>query len=1493
MRNKFTMLLTSLMVLMLFSSRLAFADVDEDEVREKLPLIAGSSNVGKEFLFTIPPVYEETFGNNFIKIFITSGIQTKVQVEIKKYNKITNGLTIPNDVIGFDLSPTEGQPFLYNPNTMKGKPAENWQQAGIRITADDPIVVYVMCKYRHTSDGFLALPVSGLGREYIAATYNDMGWGGNQFFPPWVGITAAYDNTDVNITMGGTASSEILTVDGAKIKPGQRIPRQRLQKGDVYMFSSNGPFQDVSGSKIVSSKPVSVVSGHFCTNIPLSNQWCDYTVDMQLPTETWGKIYHIPAYTPRRYPGIIRIYAKEDNTDVFRDGQYLLNIRKGGGIEAEGWVELRVWPRTQDNGQDQRPKNAVISANKPIGITYYNPGTQEDAGIINQADSDPFIMTMTPVEQYQNEITFCTPSVKGGDRFGRNFINVVYELNEFGFMPDDFEFAEVKGGRFEWKPFNDVFGGAGSAFVGAVKGSTFDPADGKKYGSKQVLLAGDGVYKLRSKSGKFACYSYGFNDYESYGYPTSAALNDLTIPDIWAPKPEWEITCEGNVTGKVTDMPWPGQDNLRSNLNYIAIDNNTSYNYRFSFNPIEGGTTITTSWKLDIINPLEDARADLIFIDRAGNDTTITIEYAATKYEITADKNYGQFQMGGSATHKFTIKNLSETKPVLFKDLSLKFNNQGFSIVTPLSWDINQPVEPLGTREVEVKFTADDKLPADKKFFQDSLGIGHECGKFFFVLLEASTGAPTITVGDHDYGKVNLNVAQPIEKTISIRNDGDATLIITGYSALTTPEFTTNLQTDPMFANISPATPLTIPPTQSREFKAYFKPTATVKYSDRIIFTANSDQPDPVCELKGEGIQASLSVNSYDWPTRRISRTTNPDPVADVATPAPNDVDGNKILTLVNGGSANISITNVVLKENKGTASSFVFADGTPLTQASINAKFANKVITQGGKLTEEVLFLPTVAGEHDIELTFNNSDNIADVVAKLTGKGTEPFIQATANITFPAMIYNDPNGIKSDIITIINPSNVNGDELTISGITLNGVSNNVTGWANAFRYDGSAANLQFPIKIAPQGSIKIAVEFNATNATGPFTGSLTYLSDATMNGNIDGTPFTSSNVTNLNGSVLNQGFTSNAGGEEVCRGTTANVFASVQNTGNTDLNVTAVITNNANGTVSFTNPADANFVLAQGATKNIPLTYNSSTAMALTTFEVTFTSDAVENNVTSATGQVGTYDFTSTSVSAISKTGVKVADEFDYTISINQGTDASRAGLNTFDIEVTYPSYVIKPDLRNGIGIKVGQVYATNWEITNISPIEVAVAKDQTSKFTVTLKGKDANIVFDNRGGEILVVRFKAYLPAYLQNDATIKDKNITISHRMNEITTNDCFDFIDHTPATTALAEVCGQNMRDVVIGNTTFGLGVINPNPVGNNGATINYSVGFECPTSIKIYSVDGALVGELVNEISLAAGEYSVNIPVEKLTNGVYFYEMVSGPFSSREKLVIQK
>jgi len=621
MRIKYTNLLASLMLLMVFSTLNLFAGdlVDEDDIKQKLPLLAnGTTNIGKEYWFTIPPVYENESGGaaNFIKIFVTSGIKTKVTVKIPRIGFEKTNTTLPNDVIAFDISPLEGQPVHVDAQIFKqGIPSKIYPGAGINVVADEPILVYVVCRYRSTSDGFLPIPVTGMGKDYVMTSYS--GWDPGFLLPPYSGIVAPFDNTKVNITLGGTKSSNFKLDDSRNLKTGQSF-NVTLQKGDVYLLTSNGSEPELSGTRVKSNKAIGVVSGQQCSNIPLGNRACDYTVEMDLPVEAWGKVYHLPFLRGRRFNGIIRIFAKEPKTDIFRDGQYWLTLDQGGTEKGKGWTEQRIWPMIE-NGREVAPKPAVITSTKPIGISFYNTGVEEDKSAA--ANSDPFAMVMTPIEQYQKEITFNTPNTKGGQGFADNFVNLVYETDSNGLLTDDYEWGQTSGGKFVWQPIRKLFGGVDIPFFGEV--------NNRKYANKNIRIPSDGVYKIRGKK-PFAAYSYGFGSFDSYGYPTSAVLTDLTIPDFEVPEPKWTQNSNGDVLdGTITDMP--NDSNMRSNLNYIHMlsEDSLSYNYKFQYKPFEVGTTVSTSWTLNIIDKLKDAKATLLFADKRGNDTIIDISYKA------------------------------------------------------------------------------------------------------------------------------------------------------------------------------------------------------------------------------------------------------------------------------------------------------------------------------------------------------------------------------------------------------------------------------------------------------------------------------------------------------------------------------------------------------------------------------------------------------------------------------------------------------------------------------------------------------------------------------------------------------------------------------------------------------------------------------------------------------------------------------------------------
>ncbi|MDP2363745.1 MAG: IgGFc-binding protein, partial [Ignavibacteria bacterium] len=410
------------------------------------------------------------------------------------------------------------------------------------------------------------------------------GW--NYKLPCVTTVTAAFDDTKVRFTLGGT----IFTKTKGGMKPGQ-IKEWSLMKGDVLAISNDTDEGDLSGSKVVSTKPVAVTTGNMCANIPTGNQWCDYTAEMDIPTFAWGKNLHIGKIFNRTKASIVRIFAKEPNTKIYRNGLNIGTIATAGGVEGKGFQVMRMT-------QDSKPGSVVFSGDKPITVTLYNTGIQEDGYPL--PNSDPFVMSTIPVEQYQKEIYFCTPGIKDGKAFKENYVNLVYETNSLGMMPDDMEIAgPVHGEAFTWKKVSEEFSGMDELFKHDV--------NGKKYAIKLIMLPGDGVYSIRSQT-PFAAYGFGYDSQDSYGYPLAAAFTDIEKADTIPPVPTYTLNCDGSISdGVVTDMP--DDDAIRSNLSTIVFQSSLSFNYIFQYVGFETGKSRTTSWTLQVIDPSQDAKA--------------------------------------------------------------------------------------------------------------------------------------------------------------------------------------------------------------------------------------------------------------------------------------------------------------------------------------------------------------------------------------------------------------------------------------------------------------------------------------------------------------------------------------------------------------------------------------------------------------------------------------------------------------------------------------------------------------------------------------------------------------------------------------------------------------------------------------------------------------------------------------------------------------------
>ncbi|MCX6148456.1 MAG: T9SS type A sorting domain-containing protein [Candidatus Kapabacteria bacterium] len=821
--------------------------LDSSDIIKKLPLLAGTTSAGGDYWFAIPPCYEETSGQNFIRVFCVSPTKNNVTCEISGIKYKSTKTLKANELIVFNLTSIEGQPFIhtFGDNTP---PARTYIGRGIHVYSDNPILVYVIVRFMYSTDGFLALPTNGLGKEYIAGPYTSSFWSG---LVAWTLVTAAYDNTKVIYSMGGDGVSQVETESKGILTAGKSV-NFTLQKGDVYVVGAQKSLMDIAGSKVLANKPVAVTTGVHCANIPTDVYACDYNAEMELPTETWGKAVLVPVCLNRTKPGLIRIFAKYPDTKIYRDGSLAYTISTSGGVKGIGWFEDRATPLKDSLS----PYPVIYTADKPFSIMYYNPGTTDDPV---QISTDPFQMVMTPVEQFQSEIYFGGSNATGGAKIDSNYLNIVYELENNLTIPKDLEFGTWNGSAWIYKKIDTMLGKA-NLFNKNV------PTDGKLYGVKNISIPKSGTFKIRSISGyKFGCYSYGFDSYDSYGYPTSTALKLLEINDVFPPVPTYTKDCDGSVgwmtPASVTDKP--DDEATRSNLSEAYMYSDSSYNYIFEVGQIISGETITTNWKLYPIDSFLDSKAVLVFKDRAGNDTIVTIENFATKLKINKDQAYGNFKPGDIAVTKdFWLKNDSK-KVVNITKLQLLRKNVGFTL-EPLSWVMPKALAIGDSLPIKVTFTPDlTLLNSGYTSFIDSIGVGDECTFGYKVEVRAGKGDPEIMVDDYNFGQVDVADANAQTKVIRITNNSKAAdLAITGFTALHLTPFTTNLKA--LYPNLSKANPIIVSAGKYKEFTASFKPNLPIQYKDTIIFHSDARITDSLCILEGEGFIVDLSVEDLN-----------------------------------------------------------------------------------------------------------------------------------------------------------------------------------------------------------------------------------------------------------------------------------------------------------------------------------------------------------------------------------------------------------------------------------------------------------------------------------------------------------------------------------------------------------------------------------------------------------------------------------------------------
>ena len=685
-------------------------------------------------------------------------------------------------------------------------------------------------------------------------------------------------------------------------------------------------------------------------------------------------------------------------------------------------------------------------------------------------------------------------------------------------------------------------------------------------------------------------------------------------------------------------------------------------------------------------------------------------------------------------------------------------------------------------------------------------------------------------------------------------------MIITGYTGPSESVFTTTLPT------VTVTSPIIIKPGDEYPFTVTFTPRAQRYYPsdsstfDIIIFSNNARRIDSTLQINGRGIQAGLISNSYDWERRRIDRAAFPIP----AYPA--DLN-NPVIVLINSGTEAVKITGITeIKNIRGDA--FIFDRN----------KFNNLTVLPGTSDTIPVTFHPTAVGDYELTFRYLNSAG-SETETQLKGAGIVSHI-TTTDYKFDTTIVNDTANRITKKIRFTNESWAWGDSLKITdfictnppAISQDGVNFGSEG----FRYDKSGILLPGQPVILQQGQyIEFDAEFLAQKNGGAI-GKLRSVSDAE-----------SDTTSTWTGYGYSQGIIAEGGSVTVCVNQIGLINCYVENNGDGNVVVKQLVLQQFDNTYfSFNNPADAlGFTLKPGERRLVVIKYQPLT---VTVPGVDHKADLVVVNSTIDNPQViavpdiqGTAVQYARSTSMVIPEELKIADiglKIPCSIKLNPGDDITLARVQLLNVSISYAGSFLKVVKED---IVVGDL------LKNSFTLEDLVVDDVAGKITFNLKAKGATDILNHReGGEIAKFTLETYLPTAKANvDSSTVTQIVTADG-------NVCVP-ITNTGSMLRLKPTCIYDLRWIATaGGTKYMFKEIVPNPVSSTGGNFEFTVALEGWTEISIYNSNGELISKPVSE-QLSPGSYTVNIPVEILSSGLYHCRMLSGAYQMTRDLLITK
>ena len=323
-------------------------------VRSKKSVHAGDdvSNSGKEFAIGFMEHYDYDKSTENRYLFLTSSKSLNYTVRAPRHNFSTSGFLLANTLVSVQLPVSLRMPI-------------GTSDRGVLVKSTEDMTVYGMSQSLLSGDAFLALPTHVQGLEYVVPSYTRHP---DSDYKSLLGVVGIHNHTRVTVEYSATASPH-----GKSHNVTYRID---------WMQTLQLEGNDMTGSRVLSDKPVAVFGGHECANVPEFTRHCNNLVEQVPPVARLGRHFATVPFATRKQGDIFRAIASHDKTDIIVNGHL-----ERSNLQTGEFYEFHASSTTFMS----------IESTQPILLMQFSIGNTADSTL-----SDPSMLMISPIEQYRS-----------------------------------------------------------------------------------------------------------------------------------------------------------------------------------------------------------------------------------------------------------------------------------------------------------------------------------------------------------------------------------------------------------------------------------------------------------------------------------------------------------------------------------------------------------------------------------------------------------------------------------------------------------------------------------------------------------------------------------------------------------------------------------------------------------------------------------------------------------------------------------------------------------------------------------------------------------------------------------------------------------------------------------------------------------------------------------------------------------------------------------